>query len=137
MSNLRLSLKLSNFSEDRNEFHQNITEQVKQHWRITTAPVFFLNLTATFKFKIPINPLHVQLFAPVFSTNNYQNCKKQKNIKKQHFNHLHLVHYSSRIHPHLIQDQSFLNAEMNCGIHVRQYIFPILSPSQVTQPSLL
>jgi len=31
MSNLRFFLKPSNFSEDRNDFHQNITAQVKQH----------------------------------------------------------------------------------------------------------
>ena len=108
MSNLRFFLKPSIFSEDRNNFHQNITEQVKQHWRITTEPVSFLNLTVAFKFHISIKPLHVQLFAPVFSTNNYQNHKNQKNIKKQ-FNHLHLVHDSSMVHPHLIQDRSFLN----------------------------
>jgi len=31
MSNLRFFSKPSNFSEDRNDFHQNITEQDKQH----------------------------------------------------------------------------------------------------------
>jgi len=31
MPNLRFFLKPSKFSEDRNDLHQNITEQVKQH----------------------------------------------------------------------------------------------------------